>query len=160
MESSNIENYRENSPENNIDINSDYLYDNLEEHQINQTDFTKPTSTSFQMVNRSADPYKDGVNKGNIVVETPLSFLLKRYYMKNISCYICHKRIFLNGCTNDTNYIFLTDEDILITSEYDEEYNNEENKTKVAINNVELNRRFSKVNPILMRIEYRQVNFK
>ena len=147
--------------------NSEYLYDNLQEHQINETDFTKSNSTSFKMIDRVPDAYKEGVNIGNIATETPLSFFLKRYYMKQISCYVCHKKIFLNGCTNDTNYIFLTDEDILITSEYDEENNNKpiNNENKEEINNninnnmVHINRRFSKVNPILMRIEYRQVNF-
>jgi hypothetical protein len=154
--------------------NSEYLYDNLEDHQINETDFTKSNCPNIKMINRVNDPYKENINIGNLSIETPLSFLLKRYYMKNISCYISHKKIFLNGCKNDPNYIFLTEEDILITSEYDEEAykvqinDNKEIKNINNNNNNDLNnnnnnkfenisRRFSKVNPILMRIEYRQV---
>lgn len=141
------------------------LYNNLQEHQIDETDFTKLNSTNFNMINRFAKGYKEGVSIGDITIETPLSFFLKKYYMKNMSCYVGHRQIFLNGCTNDTNYIFLTEEDILITGEYeDEKLKKNENKDKekeeekANINAFDsINRKFSKVNPILMKIEYRQV---
>jgi len=142
--------------------NQEYLYDNLHDHQIDETDFTKLNSTNFNMIDRLPKGYKEGLSIGDISIETPLSFFLKKYYMKNMSCYIGHKQIFLNGCTNDKNYIFLTEDDILITSEFeDEKLPKNENKEDAndANNNPfnDVNRRFSKVNPILMKIEYRQV---
>lgn len=143
--------------------NQEYLYENLQDHQINETDFTKMNSTNFQMIDRFPKGYKEGVSIGDITIETPLSYFLKKYYMKNMSCYVGHRQIFLNGCTNDVNYIFLTEEDILITSEYeDEKLKKNENKEEQINLNDGINRRFSKVNPILLKIEYRQVtnNFK
>ena len=128
------------------------LYDYLNDHQIDQTDFTKSNSTTFSMANRFPKGYKEGVSIGDITIETPLSYFLKKYYMKTMSCYIGHRQIFLNNCTNDINYIFLTEEDILITSEYESD-KLPKNENKEDTNNL----RFSMINPILMRIEYRQV---
>ena len=92
---------------------------------------------------RRSDPYFIPFESGNINFDTPFSYFLKKYYNKSINSYILHREI-TGDNPNDKKYIFLLQQDILITSKYEDD-----------------NHEFGYIanNPIIMKIDYKSVIF-
>jgi hypothetical protein len=116
------------------------------EHELNETDFTKKEDSKFCFERRSVCAFSNKIEIGNLNAETPLSYFIKKFYNKTMNYYVVHRQVYLNNCVNDTNYIFLMKDDILITSNYEDENNK---------NSEELH--FVKITPILIKMDYRQV---
>jgi len=116
------------------------------EHLLSETDFTKPDDSKFSIEKRNASAFSNKIEIGNINIETPISFFLKKFYNKSMKNYVIHRQAYLNNCINDINYIFLMKEDILLTSNYEDENNKNQEEFH-----------FVKINPILIKIDYRQV---
>lgn len=125
-------------------VNKDKFHLN-ENHELNETDFTKKEDWRFSIEKRKSKAYCNTIEIGNMNVETPLSFFIKKFYKKTMNSYVVHRQIYLNNKINDVNYIFLMKEDILIVSDYDFDTKNSEKNDS------------SKVNPIIHLIDYRQV---
>jgi hypothetical protein len=92
---------------------------------------------------RRSDPYINPFESGNINFDTPFSYFLKKYYNKSIQSYILHREI-TGDNPYDKKYIFLLQQDILITSKYEDQ-----NNLFGYIN----------TNPIIMKIDYKNVKF-
>jgi hypothetical protein len=92
---------------------------------------------------RLSEPFVNNFEIGSLNYDTPISYFLKTYYYKDLSSYIYHKEILINN-NNETNFIFILMDDILITNKFEDENN---------INNYN----YADSSPILMKIEYKMV---
>lgn len=130
----------------NIINNHIYLED---EHELSETDFTKRDETKFYLERRRIKAYSNTIELGDINIETPLSFFVEKFYNKSMKSYIVHHQIYLDSNINDVNYIFLMKDDILITTNYEDEYHH----------NISEQIKSPQISPILYKIDYRQVKF-
>jgi hypothetical protein len=108
---------------------------------------TSQTRTSVLKLNlnfkkRKSDAFKNPYEIGSINYETPLSYFLKTFYNKTLSCYIYHQEIIAEG--NIKNYIFILEDDILLTNNFEDEKNSQEFN-------------YVKTNPIILKIDYKKV---
>lgn len=108
-------------------LNSEIIYNNL-------------SSNAYK---RSSQPFTQHFVIGGINYDSPISYLLKVFYRKDINSYIYHKEIQGSDPNSDKNYIFILKDDILITSIFE------------GINYSDFS--FIKTNPIIMKIEYKNV---
>lgn len=129
-------------------MESSFQSDDIINHELNETDFTKKDVSKFSLEKRGSYVFTDRIEIGNMNLETPISYFIKKFYNKSMTHYIAHTQVYLNNCINDTNYIFLMKNDILITTNYEDENNKNPNELH-----------FIKFSPIIMKIDYRQVNF-
>jgi hypothetical protein len=125
---------------------SNHSDDDTLDHELNETDFTKKDNSKFLIEKRSSCAYSNKIEIGNMNIETPISNFIQKFYNKFMNSYVAHTQVFFNNCVYDINYIFLMKEDILITSNYEDENNKSPDQLP-----------FIKFSPILMKIDYRQV---
>ena len=116
------------------------------EFDIQKDGFIRKEDFRFSLEKRSESAFIGKLDIGNLNLETPLSFFLKKFYKQTMSSYVAHRQIYLNNNVKDINYIFLMKEDLLITTNFEDEKN-------ITDNN------FIKINPILLKIDYRSVIF-
>jgi hypothetical protein len=102
---------------------------------------TAPFQLKLNYTKRKSEPYINPFESGNINFDTPFSHFLKTYYNKNINNYILHREI-TGDKPDEKNFIFIMQQDILLTSKYEDERNT-------------FNYSFN--NPILMKIDYKSV---
>ena len=107
---------------------------------INEKDERK-TTIKMNFQKRNSEPYNKIFEIGNINFDTPFTFFLKTYYNKSIESYVMHKEITVENSTQ-RNFIFIMQQDILLTSQIEDERNS-------------FNYTYS--NPIFMKIDYKSV---
>jgi hypothetical protein len=90
---------------------------------------------------RKSDAYVNTFESGSINFDTPFSYFLKKYYNKSINSYILHREI-TGDNKKDKNFIFILQQDILLTSKFEDMRN-----TFGHINS----------NPILLKVDYKTV---
>jgi hypothetical protein len=122
----------------NLSHDHDHNHNHNESSSISQLNNVR---LNFQK--RKSEPFVNfNFEVGNINYDTPISYFLKQFYKKDLSCYIYHKDILFSE--SEKNFIFLLREDILITKSYEDENNTD-------------NYNYATSNPILMKIDYKDV---
>ncbi len=102
-------------------------------------DRTSSKESSSYSKEFKSEPLSSKFEIGNINYDTPIAYFLKTYYGQSLNCYIYHLEI---SYKTEKNYIFILNDDLLITTEYEGLTNASDNLSK---------------DPIILRIDYRSV---
>jgi hypothetical protein len=113
--------------------------DSIDKIEIERKSSLETVKLNFQK--RKSEAFIQNFEIGNINYDTPISYFLKTYYKQNLSCYIYHQEI---SFSKEINYIFVLNDDILITTSFEDE------------NNTEFYNYPTK-NPIILKIDYKSV---